>query len=102
MPVSTLSQLNETGWKLLNKIYVIFQTQCRLTNYICSYNCNYRDGRALYGSDVYDGSYAQPIWFRYLRCTGTESALHKCIYDPIGYLYNYCYHSDDVGLRCSE
>ena len=52
---------------------------------------------------AYFGPPAGPIWFFYVLCTGTESALTECRYSSIRDFGNYgLFHDWDAGAVCSD
>ncbi|XP_072048755.1 galectin-3-binding protein A-like [Amphiura filiformis] len=42
------------------------------------------------------------IWLRNVGCSGLESTLTECTHDGWGVYVNFCSHSEDVGVVCSE
>ena len=50
-------------------------------------------------SDALFGQGTGPILFNNVACTGAETSLLACTYDPIGAVGS-CSHVDDAGVSC--
>ena len=41
-----------------------------------------------------------PIWFDYIRCTGSENSILNCTHNGIDSLSSTCTHGRDAGVEC--
>ena len=60
---------------------------------------HYTDALSLYGAPFGQGS---GLTLEFISCTGSEQKLIDCSNVDYPEHYNYCHHSDGVGVRCCK